>query len=293
MIDYKIITAAPGFKSPGQRRWYFANQGQETGTSKPKTGNRWSDIIATAREATKLQPHITPEELVVAVSNTVDPPLTPSEEERIRKLVSPERSKRLVELPEKTEKDERTPETLELIESEWARIQQQNKEQEEKKLPNKAVPIEKVKNTQAGTSVDLSLPAFGQPGLYMTGSHISQDKYIHEQFPEIENADYWRAFQQAVQLLISQVEPSRVKEVIDEEYPTVEVDTVLKAAKGFLKKGSKDLFVEGRLYAEQFTDPISVAAAYADLTWQEADEAFLRGFRTDLSNDAKRLIRKM
>ena len=295
-MGFKEVEGSPGFVSPQQRRWYFGQQSPSSGEPKTNTGNRWSDIIAAARESTRVQPSIQPEELVVAINNSVDPPLTPSEEERVRKLINPEREKRLVELPEKTPKSERTPEILELIESEWARIQQQRKEQEEKKVPSKAVPIEKVKDkttTEMGTGTDLTIPAFGQPGLYMTGSHISQKNYIHEQYPEIEDSDYWRAFQQTVQLLRSGVEFSRVKEVIDEEYPTVNVDTILKAAKGFLKKGSKDSYVDGRVYAEQFTDPTEAAAAYADLLWQEADNAFLKGFVVDLPREAKRLISKM
>jgi hypothetical protein len=288
-----IILAKPGFSSPSQRKWYFSQQNKPaTGTNTPKP-DRWSEIVAAAREAIKSQPKTSPDELIVAVSNSIDTPLTPSEEERVRKLINPEKQNKTI-LPEQFPVSERTPEIYELLEQEWGKIQDKKRdkkeEEVEKQLPNKSIPLNKLDNM--GTSVDLGVAPFAQPGLYMMGSKKID---FLEKYPELEEADYFRAFQQAAQLLRSDVEDAHVKEIIEEEYPVIDVDIVMKAAKGFLKEGSKDPYVLGREYGRELKeeDKETLASVYADMIWKEVPMDFLEGFTSDLTKEAKRYLCKI
>ena len=130
VVPIKIILEAD-FKSPRSRKWYFATQNpNEPGAPAGEKPNRWSDIIEAAREATRVQPGITSEELVGAVNNNLDVTLTPSEEDRVRKLVETGREKSFVGAPEHVPKKEMTPEITEILEQEWARIE------EDKRLEN-------------------------------------------------------------------------------------------------------------------------------------------------------------
>ena len=286
-----IILAKSGFSSPSQRKWYFSQQNKPATGTNPQKPDRWSEIVAAAREAIKSQPKTTPDELIVAVSNSIDTPLTPSEEERVRKLINPEKQDKTIS-PEQYPVSERTPEIYELLEQEWSKIQEkkQDKKQEEveKQLPNKSIPLNKLDNM--GTSVDLGVAPFAQPGLYMMGSKKID---FLEKYPELEEADYFRAFQQAFQLLRSDVEDSHVKEIIEEEYPVIDVDIVMKAAKGFLKEGSR--YVEGREYGYELKeeDKESLATIYADMVWKEVPMDFLQGFADTFSKEAKRYINKI
>jgi len=302
-LDYlKSAYGAPGFRSPSSRRWYFATHPQPgKGTDKARgTSDRWASIIEAARDAVRVQPNMTGEELIVAVGNSVDPPLTPSEEERVTNLVMPGREKRLVEAPEKTPKEERTPETLELIEAEWSRIQQERKEKEEKAKPSKPIPVEHVKvpkETLTEVKID-DVPPFIQPGMpYLNASKTaakSQREYVIDKCPELAGADYWRAFQQAVQMLRSGLADSDIKEVVENEYPCIEPDIVMKASKGYMKLGSKDSYVDGRLCAQKLVkeakDMKAITATYMDLIWQGADRGFLKGFQADLPSNIIRLL---
>jgi hypothetical protein len=84
-----------------------------------------------------------------------------------------------------------------------------------------------------------------------------------------------------------------VKEIIEEEYPVIDVDIVMKAAKGFLKEGSR--YVEGREYGYELKeeDKESLAAIYADMVWKEVPMDFLQGFADTFSKEAKRYINKI
>jgi hypothetical protein len=288
-----IILAKPGFSSPNQRKWYFSQQNKPATGTNPQKSDRWSEIVAAAREAIKSQPKTSPDELIVAVSNSIDTPLTPSEEERVRKLINPEKQNKTI-LPEQFPVSERTPEIYELLEQEWGKIQDKKRdkkeEEVEKQLPNKSIPLNKLDNM--GTSVDLGVAPFAQPGLYMMGSKKID---FLEKYPELEEADYFRAFQQAAQLLRSDVEDAHVKEIIEEEYPVIDVDIVMKAAKGFLKEGSKDPYVLGREYGRELKeeDKETLASVYADMIWKEVPMDFLEGFTSDLTKEAKRYLCKI
>lgn len=286
-VPIKIMLEAD-FKSPRSRKWYFATQNpNEPGAPVGEKHNRWGDIIEAARDATRVQPGITGEELIGAVNNNLDVTLTPSEEDRVRKLVETGRQQSFVGAPEHVPKKERTPEILEILEQEWSRIEEEKKIKKER-AKEKAKP--------APTSVDLNVPAVGAPGMYMFGGKNMKDskKYFLDEYPCIADADHWRAFQQAVQLLRSYVEDSDVKEEIAEEYPEVDVEEILKAAKGFAKEGSKDPYVIGREAAEQLASeainkPV-IVARYADMVWKQVNPIYLKGFKDGLPNDILRLV---
>lgn len=284
------IEREEAFTSPRSRKWYFAtHKPTAPGTTMEKRPNRWGDIIAAARDATRVQPGITGEELIGAVNNSLNVTLTPSEEDRVRKLVETGRQKSFVGPPERVPKEEKTPEISEIIEQEWARLQEE-KEKEMEKQKEKA---------KAPKSVNLSVPALGQPGMYMTGSSKmrSQESYLLDKYPCMSDADHWRAFQQAVQLVRSWVEDADIKDEITEEYPEVDALEILKAAKGFVKEGSKDPYVNGREYAEQLTggkvDKAAVVATYADMVWQQGNSLYLKGFKAGLPGDVLRSVNRV
>ena len=288
-LNFFIDEAA--FSSPSQRKFYFANQESSDGAGEKKKEDRWSTIIEAAKDAIRTQSEITGEELIGAVNNALDVTLTPSEEERIRKLVSPERNKRVVSLPEDVSKEEKTPEILELIDQEWARIQEEKRKEKEKKqeqpLPKRSTPPQKG-----------LIPPFIQPGIPGRGANYmdkSQKEYFIEEFPEIADADHWRAFQETLQLVRSGIEDSIVKDTIAEEYPEVDQDEILKAAKGFMKKGEKDPYVDGRLYVESMIreddSNESLVAKYVNLSWQELPKFYLKGFKDGMPIAAQRLIK--
>jgi len=155
------------------------------------------------------------------------------------------------------------------------------------KLYNKFQASERQEKVMDETNQGLSVPLFAQPGLYMFGSSLLQ------KYPELRGADYWRAFQQALQLLRSNVDEDRILEVIESEYPTVDNSLVMKAAKSFLREGS--MYIEGRLYGETFKDDTipKIAAIYSDLIWQGASEEFVFGFKDGLPRKASLFISNM
>jgi len=284
------VHGAPQFKSPAQRRWYFATQKGDEGKVPESKGKRWQEILQQAKDALAAQPDITGPELVGLVD--MDPPLSPSEQERVEKLVSPERARRLVRAPEAVPKEERTPETEELVTERWPKREREREEKKEKELVPK--PKKRTKRTQLGPS---QIPFVSQPGMpYVGAEKAPQKAYFLDKCPEIADGDNWRAFQQAVQLVRSDVEDGDVKATLCAEYPEVDPQEILQAAKGYLRQAKKDPYVDGRVYADslvrQGMSVAALAAEYSSLQWQEVDPRFIQGFQGGLPFDVLRVIRR-
>lgn len=288
------VCGAPAFKSPAQRKWYFATQqrGDAEGGPVESKGHRWQDVLQQAKDAIALQPEITGPELAGMID--VSPPLTPKEEERVQKLVSPERLKRLVKSPRAVPIEERTPETEELVTEEWPDIQREKEEKKEKELLRSKRKRNKPMQTKLGPS---QIPPFSPPGMpYVGASKGTQKQYFLDKCPKIADGDNWRAFQHAVRLSRSGVDDGDVKVTLCDEYPEVDPQEILQAAKGYIKEGSKDPYVHGRTQVQELVREGSVvpalAAEYSNLQWQDVDPRFLQGFREGLPFEALRLIRR-
>jgi len=274
------VYGAPQFKSPAQRRWYFATQ-KDRGTARPAEpkGARWKKIMEQAKEYLKNMPKATGEELVGAID--IDPSLTSSEEKRVRELVSPERRKKLVKPPKAVPKEEVTPETEELKRELWPEEQEEKERRPPRKRPS------------PGPS---NISPLAQPGMPYVGAskYVPQKQYFLSKCPDIADGDHWRAFQQAVTLTRSGVEDGEVKEIIGEEYPEVTPEEILKAAKGYIREGSKDPYVDGRLQAQVLmrrgSSPQALAVEYSEMQWREFDPRFIKGFREGLPEEAVILI---
>lgn len=283
------VYGAPQFKSPAQRRWFFATH-PETAPKKPAgegkpTGDRWQEIIQAARNAVRVQPEITGTELISAINGSIEPDLTGQEETRVQELVSPERQKQLVAPPERVPKEERTPEIVELIEQEWSRIEKERGEAKERKKemePAKG-PGRKPQRSPGKEMV----PPFVQPGIPYRGAakkgYMSARDYFYCQYSDIADASHWRAFLQATTLIRSEAEDKEIRCTLESEYPDVEVEEVLKAAKGFVKKGFKDPYVEGRALALRFIRQGSssefITSVYRNMERGKVNPLYLSGFR--------------
>jgi len=290
------IYGAPQFKSPAQRRWFFATHpgaapGKPAEEGKP-TGDRWPEIMQAARDAVRVQPEITGEELISAINSAIEPDLTEAEGGRVRELVSPERRKRLVAPPERVPKEERTPEIVELIEQEWSRIEKERektKERKEEMEPAKGPGRKPQRSPGKGM-----VPPFVQPGIPYVGAakagHMSARDYFYCQHSDIADADHWRAFLQATTLIRSEVKDKEIRCTIESEYPEVDSDEVLKAAKGFVKKGFKDPYVEGRALATRFIRQGSssefIASVYHTMERGKVNPLYLSGFRSSIGSNA-------
>lgn len=288
------VCGAPSFKSPAQRKWFFANQqrGSEEGGPVESKGHRWQDVLQQAKDAVASQPEITGPELSGVID--VSPPLTPKEEERVQKLVSPERTKKLVKSPRAIPIEKRTPKTEELITEEWPAIQKEKEEKQERELLRAKPKRDKPTQTKLGPS---RIAPFSPPGTpYLSASKGTQKQYFLDKCPEIADGDNWRAFQQAIQLSRSGVDDGDVKVTLCNEYPEVDPQEILQAAKGYIKEGSKDPYVHGRIHIQELLRKGSVvsalAAEYSDLQWQDANSRFLKGFQKGLPFEALRLIRR-
>lgn len=302
-LQYLVeVYGAPQFKSPAQRRWFFAthpegtpggkeDKGKEPGGAKEKgKGDRWSEIMQAARDSVKSQPKMTGDELIIAINGAVEPDLTESEENRVRELVSPERTKKLVGPPERTPREERTPEIEELIGQEWARIQEERKVEKEKKEERQA-PEKGPQNRPKSSPGKGMVPPFVQPGIPHRGAekegYLSQKDFFCKKYCDIADAVHWRAFVQAVTLVRSGIEDSCIKETIENEYPRVDVDMVLKAAKDFIKQGEKDPYISGGTLAmrliRQGSSNKFISTVYQNLRRGGIGQEYLKGFRACFS----------
>lgn len=300
------VYGAPPFKSPAQRRWFFAThpegtpggkedkgKGEPGGKEDKGKGDRWPEIMQAARDAVKSQPEMTGDELISAVNGAVEPDLTDAEEERVHELVSPERTKKLVGPPERTPREERTPEIEELIEQEWARIQEERKEEKEKKLEQQPPkePPKGPQNRPKSSPGKGMIPPFLAPGIPHRGakdkdSYLSKKDFFCKKYCDMADAAHWRAFVQAVTLIRSGHDEC-VKEIIEGEYPGVDVDMVLKAAKDFLQKGSKDPYIDGGTLAvrlvKQGSSSEFISTVYQNLQRGGVGQEYLGGFRACFS----------
>jgi len=290
------VYGVPQFKSPAQRRWFFATHPGEApkkpaGEGKP-TGERWREIMQAARNAVRVQPEITGAELISAINGSIDPDLTEPEEKRVQDLVSPERRKRLVAPPERVPKEERTPEIVELIEQEWSRIEREREKTKEKKEemePAKGPGRRPQRSPGKGM-----VPPFIQPGIPYVGAaregYMSARDYFYCQHSDIADADHWRAFLQATTLIRSEVEDKDIRCTIESEYPEVDPDEVLKAAKGFVKKGFRDPYVEGRALSLRFIRQGSsnefITSVYRNMERGNVNPLYLSGFRSSFGSNA-------
>ena len=248
---YAFLTrlyGAPQFRSPAQRRWWFATHPrgelEEPESKGSSSKDRWADIMGAARSSLRGQPHLTGDELTTIINTIVEPDLTESEAERVRRLVSPERKQRLVAPPEKIPLELRTPETEELIERERPRIEEEREREKERRKERSRPPV-KVKKP---TGVDLAIPPLAQPGIPAMGAakrgYANGRDFFLCHFPDA-SADQWRAFAQAMVLMRSGVDIKDVSKVLSDEYPEVCADEILKAAKDFVKSGRYDPYIRG------------------------------------------------
>jgi hypothetical protein len=289
---------ASPFKSPAQRRWFFATQPQkDKAPGKGKgSGDRWKEVMQAARDAVKGQPQMTGVELILAINGIVDPDLTESEEGRVRELVSPERGKKLVSPPEKTPGEERTPEIMELIEQEWSRIQEESQTGKEKK--RERTPEKGPQNRPPYSPGKNMVPPFGPVSMQHVGagkqSYLSKKDFFCKKYCDIADAAHWRAFIQTVVLVRGGEEDSGIKETIESEYPNVDVDMVLKAAKDFIKGGARDPYIGGGTLAMRLLRQGSatkfVASTYQNLRKGGVDQGYLDGFRSCFSPKAQQIL---
>lgn len=287
------VYGAPQFKSPAQRRWFFAThpEGEPGGAKEKSKGDRWPEIMQAARDSVKGQPEMTGDELIIAVNGVVEPDLSDSEEDRVRELVSPERAKKLVGPPERTPREERTPEIEELIEHEWARIQQEMKEQKEKK-EERQQPPKGPQNRPKSSPGKGMVPPFLAPGIPHRGAadkdgYLSKKDFFCKKYCDMADAAHWRAFVQAVTLVRGGHDDSCVKEIIEGEYPRVNIDMVLKAAKDFIKRGSGDPYISGGTLAMRLVKQGSaikfISNVYHNLQRGGVGQEYLEGFRACFS----------
>jgi len=279
------------FQSPQQRKWFFATHSGAPGTGAGEGLSRWSAIVAAAREAVKGRPNMGQNEIVGAINDLLSVTLTPNEEKRLQNMLE-KRIKKLTPSPEDVPVGERTPEIYEALEQEWTELQrkeEEKKEREKEMTPPPPAP-------PPPTSVDLKVPTVGTPGMYMSTGIKKKDqkKYFLEKYPQIADADHWRAFLVALQLARSYVDDNEIKEEIAGEYPQVDTAQILSAVKGFLRGGSKDPYVLGRSAAEKICrrDRREVLATYADIEWH-GDIQYLKGFRDGLPQDILQAVVKI
>jgi len=286
------VYGAPQFKSPAQRRWFFATHPEgEPGGKEEKgkgKGDRWPEIMQAARGAVKDQPTMTGDELIIVINGVVEPDLTESEADRVRELVSPARTKRLVGPPERTPREERTPEIEELIDREWSRIQEERREEKEKKK-ERPQPQKGPQNRPKSSPGKGMIPPFLAPGIPYRGAadkdkYLSKKDFFCKKYCDMADAAHWRAFVQAVPLLRGGHEDSCIREILEAEYPGVDIDMVLKAAKDFVKSGSKDPYISGGTLAMRFIKQGSsrgwISSVYRNLQRGGVGSEYLKGFRT-------------
>lgn len=282
------VYGASQFKSPAQRKWFFAthNDGKPSGKEDKGKGDRWQEIMQASRDAVKGQPQMTGNELISAVNGIVEPDLTDAEEERVHNLVSPEREKKLVGPPEKTPREERTPEIEELIEQEWVRIQEEREREKEKKEsrpPPKGPQNRPPSSPGKGMVTPFPAPGIPHRGAADKDGYLSKKDFFCKKYCDMADAAHWRAFVQAVTLVRSGQDDPRIKEIIGDEYPNVDIDLVLKAAKDFVKRGAKDPYIGGGTLAirlvKQGSSNKFISTIYQNMQRGGVDQGYLEGFR--------------
>ncbi len=255
---------------------------KEPKPKKQKKEDRWPEITDKAKDLVRNQPKMLGDELASALSGDLDEDLSQIEKEKVEKLVAPDRGKKLVGPVERIPKDERTPEIDELIDQEWSRIQEDQEKEKEKKLertdPEKALYPKKPRRTPGSGMV----PSIGPQAAKK--SYADPESFLCEEYSELADGDGFRAFLEALALLRGGNEDCCIKDTIGAEYAGIDADTVLSAAKAFIKGGKSDPYINGGTLARKLVKQVAtqerVKTVLSHLIMAQMDESYINGFHT-------------
>ena len=232
--------------------------------------DRWPEIREKAKDLVKSQPDMVGDELTNALDSSMDTDLSELETDRAKELVSPERRKKLVGPPERTPKDERTPETSEIIDQKWPEIQEKRILEKEKKK----------ERTPPGKAL------FGPQAVKK--SYADPQSFLAEEYPELAGGDGFRAFLEAAALLRSGCDDRCVADTVDAEYAGIDANTVLSAAKAFIKGGKSDPYINGGILARKLVKQAAtkerVKTVLSHLLAAQMNEHYIDGFHAVITS---------